>query len=128
VGARRDPGGAPRDVRRARQHRAPGARADGAAGDAAGALRLRLDLADVRALLGDYFARDLWPAVEDPAMPGELIAVVGGASRTVPEADRARLAAAPRAALHVVPDAGHWLHIDAPAAVVDLLAAGLPPA
>lgn len=99
-----------------------------APGDAAGALRLRLDLADVRALLGDYFARDLWPAVEDPAMPGELIAVVGGASRTVPEADRARLAAAPRAALHVVPDAGHWLHIDAPAAVVDLLAAGLPPA
>jgi pimeloyl-ACP methyl ester carboxylesterase len=93
---------------------------------ASDALRLRLDLAQIRALLDDYFRADLWPAIETPGLAGTVHAVVAGASRTVNDADRARLAAAERTTLHVVPDAGHWLHIDAPAAVVELLAAQLP--
>ncbi|MCB9560579.1 MAG: alpha/beta hydrolase [Kofleriaceae bacterium] len=97
-----------------------------------GGLRLRLDLVQVRTLLGDYFRRDLWAAVEDPAMPGDLHVVLGGASRTVPDDDRARLtgaaAVAARTIVDVIPGAGHWLHIDAPAAVVDLIAGALPPA
>lgn len=87
------------------------------AGDA---LRLRLELPMIRALLTDYFARDLWDAVE-ATHPGALHVVIAGRSTTVSTDDRARLVASP-AHVHVVPDAGHWLHLDAPAAIIDLLA------
>lgn len=96
-----------------------------------GAYRLRLDLDAVRALLADYYAVDLWPAIEDPARPGEVHVVVAARSRTLSIADRARLAAAaaasPRVHAHTV-DAGHWLHIEAPAAVIELVTAHLPAA
>lgn len=89
-------------------------------------LVLRLDLAAIRALLDDYYRVDLWPAVLDPTLPGRVEIVVGDRSATVSAADRARLAAAPaHVGVHHV-DAGHWLHLDAPGAVVALLAAGLP--
>ncbi len=97
--------------------------------DVGGGLRLALDLDAVRSLLHDYYAIELWTAVEDPALPGEVRMVVGGRSTTVSAADRERLAALPASArvhTHVV-DAGHWLHIDAPAAVIELLATHLPP-
>ncbi len=87
------------------------------AGDA---LRLRLELPMIRALLTDYFARDLWDAVEG-THPGALHVVVAGRSTTISTDDRARLVASP-AHVHVVADAGHWLHLDAPGAVIDLLA------
>jgi len=87
-------------------------------------LRLRLDVDVMRALLTDYFTRDLWSAVEDLALPGEVRMVVAGKSTTVAPADRARAAAAPRTTVDVI-DAGHWLHLEAPAAVVDLIATGL---
>lgn len=75
---------------------------------------LRLDLPMVRALLADYFAQDLWRAVDGVDF------VLGSRSTTVPPEDRARLEAS-GARVHVV-DGGHWLHLDAPAAVVALLA------
>ncbi len=78
------------------------------------AMRLRLDLPMIRALLADYFTRDLWDAV-----PGTRF-VLGARSTTVPPEDRARLEAA-GARVDVV-DGGHWLHLDAPAALVELLA------
>jgi pimeloyl-ACP methyl ester carboxylesterase len=92
-------------------------------------VRLGFDLDALRALLRDYYERDLWSAVEDPALPGEVHVVVADRSATVSSADRARLTAEPperRVALHVIAGAGHWLHVDAPGAVVDLLAAHLP--
>ena len=80
-------------------------------------LAIRLDLAAIRALLADYFARDLWPIVESP--PGDLAlhVVLGGRSRVFGDEDRARLVAASAAAptrvhAHVLEDAGHWLHVD----------------
>jgi esterase len=88
-------------------------------------LRLRLDVAMMRALLADYYARDLWPVVEDPAMPGDVRFVIAGTSDTVTIDDRARAQAAPRSTVDVL-DTGHWLHLHAPAAVVELIAAGLP--
>jgi pimeloyl-ACP methyl ester carboxylesterase len=88
-------------------------------------LRLRLEADLLRALLADYYARDLWPAVEDPAMPGALRLVAAGRSRSVSADDRARAAAAPRTSIDVV-DAGHWLHAEAPDAIVALLVRGLP--
>ncbi len=89
-----------------------------------GGLRLRLDLAAIRALLDDYGAVDLWPRVEDPGL-GPLHVVVAGRGGIVSAADLARLARAPHVTTTVVPDAGHWLHLDAAAAVVDAIVAAL---
>lgn len=91
-------------------------------------LRLRLDLPAVRALVLDYLAVDLWPALTDPALAGEVHVVVATRSAVLGADDRARLAALPASArvhAHAL-DAGHWLHLDAPAALVDLLATHLP--
>jgi pimeloyl-ACP methyl ester carboxylesterase len=91
--------------------------------------RLRLDLAAIRALLADYQARDLWPSVESPSLPGALRFVLAGRSSAMEAADRRRLdelaAARPDLAVHVVPEAGHWLHIDAPDRLLALLSEGL---
>jgi pimeloyl-ACP methyl ester carboxylesterase len=89
--------------------------------------QFRLDLAAIRALMGDYYAKDLWPAVESTELPGALGFVVGGRSSAVDAGDRARLeelAAADRLGLHVL-DAGHWLHMDAPDELLALLTKGL---
>lgn len=94
-----------------------------AAGDA---YVLRLDLAAVREMMADYCTRDLWNLVLDATLPGTLELVLADRSSTVSSADRARLASPPsHVHVHHV-DAGHWLHIEAPAAVVELFAANLP--
>jgi pimeloyl-ACP methyl ester carboxylesterase len=79
---------------------------------------LRLDLVAIRELLASYFATDLWPAVD----PRTHI-VIAARSSALSAADRARVATT-SAHVHTI-DADHWLHIEAPAAVVDLLAAHL---
>jgi pimeloyl-ACP methyl ester carboxylesterase len=92
--------------------------------DPAGGYRLRLDLAALREMLTDYAATDLWDVLEAPGDDVEV--VVAEQAPTLSAADRGRLAAAPpHVHVHYVA-AGHWLHIDAPAAVVDLFAAHLP--
>jgi esterase len=89
---------------------------------------LRLDLGAVREMMRDYCARDLWPLVVDGSLAGSVEIVVAGQSSTVSAADRERLASAPsHVHVHHI-DAGHWLHIDAPANVVELFAARLPTA
>jgi len=96
--------------------------------DGAGAFALRLDLAAIREMLADYHARDLWPVLLDPALPGSVELVIATRSTVVTDDDRRRLATPP-AHVHVHEiEAGHWLHIDAPDAVVDLLARRLPAA
>lgn len=85
----------------------------------------RLDVVALRSLLVDYYRLDLWDAVADGSR-GELHVVVASAASSVSPADRERLATAP-SHVHVHPvTAGHWLHIDAPAAVVELFATYLP--
>jgi esterase len=94
------------------------------AGDA---LALRLDLPALRQMLMDYWRLDLWPLVEDAGLPGTLEVVLAERSTTVTMEERARLQrSGDHVHVHLVPDAGHWLHIDAPAAVVALLARTLP--
>jgi esterase len=89
-----------------------------------GTLALRFDFAALREMLASYHATDLWSALEAPG--GDVEVVVAERATVVTAADRGRLAAAPPH-VHVHPvDAGHWLHIEAPAAVVDLLASRLP--
>lgn len=89
-----------------------------------GGLALRFDFAALRALLTDYHARDLWAVLEAPG--GSVEVVVAARSSTISEPDRARLAAAPpHVHVHTVA-AGHWLHVEAPAQVIELFAAHLP--
>lgn len=91
-----------------------------------GGYGLRLDLGAVREMLADYYAQDLWPVALDPALPGTVEVVVAEKSTTLDGADRDRLASAPpHVHTHRI-DAGHWLHIEAPANVVELLVSRLP--
>jgi len=86
---------------------------------------LRLDLAAIREMIADYLAQDLWASAFDPAL-GDLELVIATSSDVVNAADRARVASPPPH-IHVERvETGHWLHIDAPATIVDLVAARLP--
>jgi pimeloyl-ACP methyl ester carboxylesterase len=92
-------------------------------------LRLRLDLDAIEALLDGYFAVDLWPVLEEARGARTFHIVVGGRSDALDGQDRARLAALAardgRVRVHLLPDAGHWLHVDAPDALFDLVRDGL---
>jgi hypothetical protein len=97
--------------------------------DGGDGLVLRLDLAVMRALLADYFARDLWASALDPVLPGEVVFVIADRSATLDAADRARLSGGGGRPGHVRVEhvaSGHWLHVEAPDAVLDLLARLLP--
>ncbi|MBX3156188.1 MAG: alpha/beta fold hydrolase [Deltaproteobacteria bacterium] len=87
-------------------------------------LVLQLDLAGMRQLLESYYATDLWSELVRP--DGDVELVIAERSNTLDAADRARLAQPPpHVHVHGI-DAGHWLHVEAPAAVVDLFARRLP--
>ena len=87
-----------------------------------GHYELRLDLAAIREMVADYLAQDLWPTALDPTL-GDLELVVATRSDVVNDAGRAN--EAPH--IHVLRiDAGHWLHVDQPDAVLELLRNRLP--
>jgi pimeloyl-ACP methyl ester carboxylesterase len=92
-----------------------------------GELVLRLDLLQLRALLSDYYVQDLWPAVDDAALPGTVEIVIADRSNVITAADRERLArgSPPHVHAHHV-DADHWINVDAPAAVLELFVEHLP--
>lgn len=87
--------------------------------------RLRTNLQQIRALLDDYFARDLWDVLERSSARVDV--VVGGRSRVwgPPELARARELAAQRPdglRVHELPAAGHWVHVDDPSGTLAALA------
>ncbi len=88
--------------------------------DPQGTLTLRFELPALRALLADYYAIDLWQPLEDPEA-GSVELVIADRSPVFTDDDKLQLARAPAHvhAHHI--DAGHWLHIEAPGPVVDLL-------
>lgn len=98
--------------------------------EAGGGYRLRLDLAQMAELLADYYRQDLWEAILAPGR-GEVHMVVAQRSPVLSGPDRARLreaaATAPHLVTHELLDAGHWLHIDQPTAVAELIASRLAP-
>ena len=73
--------------------------------------------------------RALNPAVEEILYPGmedcQLDIVIGELSAAFSALDRARVDAAaksnPRVTSHLIAGAGHWVHVDAPDALVALL-------
>lgn len=93
--------------------------------DDTGTMTLRLDTTALRELLTDYASIDLWPTLLDPAH-GRVEIVVAERAHVFTPADRERLVQLPAHVHAHTIDAGHWLHIDAPVAVVDLLVAELP--
>lgn len=96
--------------------------------------RIRLDLDAMADLLADYFARDLWHVLEDApagaaAEARRVHVVLGGRSTAIPPASRSRFEAlaarAPWFSVHVLPNAGHWLHVDDPDGLFDVIRASL---
>jgi pimeloyl-ACP methyl ester carboxylesterase len=88
--------------------------------------RFSLDAAD--AMLASYFETDFWPFLN--ALPESLCVHVVRAARSDRwrSADLARFADAQSGGdvrLHVLEDAGHWLHVDNPDGLMRLLAGGL---
>jgi pimeloyl-ACP methyl ester carboxylesterase len=85
----------------------------------------RFELNAIEELMFDYFRVDLWEVLESGATDSDFRVVVAERSdRWAPE-NRARLQAltqaGPRAKLHIVPNAGHWLHVDNPAFLLELM-------
>ena len=94
----------------------------------AGAYRWAFDLEGIESLLRDYFARDLWPAIEGHRVPA-IFHVKATDSVALSPSDDARLdriAASDPAVRFVRMKGGHWLHAEDPAAVIALLASSLP--
>jgi pimeloyl-ACP methyl ester carboxylesterase len=91
----------------------------------AGGWRFALELAHVRALLEDFKSVDLWPLVDAEAEAGTRVSlVIGDRSEAVFGEE---LAQANRRAglglidLFTVADAGHWVHVDNAAGLLDVL-------
>ena len=91
------------------------------AGDA---FRWRLDAAGLRSLLDDFLATDAWSVLEDPPPGTEIHVVRARGSSIVSPADAERLG---RIATRGEPvelhelEGGHWLHMDNPDGLLDLL-------
>lgn len=79
-----------------------------------GAFDLPLDLEAIQAMLDDYFSTDLWPIATDP--PGRVkLTFIAGSDGSMPEEDRARTHA------EIVENAGHWVHVDAPDRLLEIV-------
>jgi pimeloyl-ACP methyl ester carboxylesterase len=90
--------------------------------------RFRLDLDAIMSLFESFRATDLWHVLEGGGARAFHV-VVAGRSDAFDESDRARLAelarSGPRSGArvheHVMPSSGHWIHVDQPDALLDLV-------
>lgn len=84
---------------------------------------LDVDLPGIEALLDSYFSLDLWPVLERSSARVDV--VIGGRSRVWNEDDRSSIEALaarkPNLHVHVLPEAGHWVHVDGAEALRNLL-------
>lgn len=95
-----------------------------------GGFHLPLDFEAIRSMLDDYFMKDVWDVVEHRPAGRQVRLIVGARSQVFDAEDlsRARRAAAASGGsvhLDVVEGAGHWVHADAPDALVGILVAAL---
>lgn len=83
----------------------------------------RVDIAGIREMLDDYFRVDLWGLLEHPPSEASMQAhlIVGGRSGVVDQADREHVERCPKTTLDVIEEADHWVHVDAPDALRELV-------
>lgn len=81
-----------------------------------------VDVDAIDGMLDDYFAQDLWPALESLETDTHL--VIADRSEVFDTDDRARAASITRTGFYVHHvNAGHWLHVEAPTALLALMTA-----
>lgn len=89
----------------------------------------RLHLEGLRELLTDFAAADLWRIVESPPPDGSihLVRATNGSILAAADAERIRRLAArgEPVTLHEL-EGGHWLHIDNPGGLLEMIADRLP--
>ncbi len=94
-----------------------------------GAFRWRLDASALRELLDDFLSTDAWSVLEDPPRGTEIHFVRAASGSILSSADTERLqrlaARGEPVELHEL-DGGHWLHIDNPDGLLELLSRRLP--
>ena len=85
-------------------------------------------LAVIRDLMEDYARTDSWDVLEALPPQATLDLVIGGRSAALSRGDRSRLERLskrnPRISMHIIEQAGHWVHVDAPDALFALLTSG----
>ncbi len=90
---------------------------------------LGLDVSRIEVLLESFFARELWPALDPPGGTTTAHLVIAGRSSVFAEADRERAwdlaARTEQVHVHVLEAADHWLHIDDPDGLLNILAEAL---
>lgn len=83
------------------------------------------DLNAIQEMIGDYATTDSWDVVESLPSGTTLDFVIGGRSNVFSDSDRQRLHEISkrdsRVSLHLIEEAGHWVHVDTPDALVALL-------
>jgi len=87
-------------------------------------VRFGLDLEEIRALLRDYFSRDLWPVVEHPPQGVHVHLLIADHSTSYSAANRERAlkiaTSNPQVTVDILPG-GHWLHVDNPDGVLSTI-------
>ncbi|MFN3196824.1 MAG: alpha/beta fold hydrolase [Bradymonadia bacterium] len=86
----------------------------------------RFNIDGIEAMLADYFQHDYWPFLEARAagFPGPEIKLLRAArsDRWTPEIiARFEEIASEHVSVHLLPDAGHWVHVDNPEGLAILL-------
>ena len=84
----------------------------------------RFDLDGIEAMLRDYATVDAWPWLESRERRARVDVVRAGRSERWSDGELARFEPA-NVHLHVMPDAGHWVHVDDPDGLHALLVDGL---
>ena len=87
------------------------------------ALHWRFDLERISAMVDDYCQTDLWPVLESPRRGLEVHVVRGATSDRWSPQDIERLQrlhAIGAVKVHEL-DAGHWVHVDAPEGLIDII-------
>lgn len=90
-----------------------------------GGRRFGPELSIIRALIEDYARADCWDIVEAPPPGCSLGLVIGDESKAFSPSDRERAERIagrnPQVSVHIVEGAGHWVHVDAPGAILTIL-------